>query len=318
MLSKIQEKIYLKLKKWFFKTPFQKLMQKGGKYIESLYFKANFKNDQRIKISRHNINSVDMGLGIARFNYEKIDYLMHIQPGEAIESTMLLEKVWELDNVKTLDILLSSQNWGLVLDIGANVGSLMMPLAKKYPNLQFLGFEPNPFVANRFQRNIQLNQLENIEIVPFACSDISGKKVKFFAQDYDENNLAGNMGLSGFLPNEGMKNFEEINLETICLDDFLSEKYPETKVSFIKIDTQGSEIEVLKGAKKTIQKYKPSLLVEFEDYHHQNQEDAKKAILDFFEKNQYDLYAANFHLLEYLPKLTLKGKFTGDILAIPR
>lgn len=60
----------------------------------------------------------------------------------------------------------------------------------------------------------------------------------------------------------GCSNFQEngnLKIEVESLDDFLEQN--EDKITFIKMDIEGSELEALKGASKTIKKYKPKLAI---------------------------------------------------------
>ena len=60
-----------------------------------------------------------------------------------------------------------------------------------------------------------------------------------------------------------VKNFKSFNVETKKLDDFNFLN----KISFIKIDVEGHETEVIKGSLNIINKHKPILLVEIEEKH---------------------------------------------------
>ena len=66
----------------------------------------------------------------------------------------------ELQDLSTK--LLAGHTDGLVLDIGANLGSYVIPLAKQHPHLQFDAFEPQRIIYYQLCTNIFLNRLDNV------------------------------------------------------------------------------------------------------------------------------------------------------------
>jgi hypothetical protein len=59
---------------------------------------------------------------------------------------------------------------------------------------------------------------------------------------------------------EPQKDAKEMNVRVITIDDFVKENnFP--RVDFIKIDTEGYEAQILKGAKETIKKFKPTMVM---------------------------------------------------------
>ena len=130
-------------------------------------------------------------------------------------------------------------------------------------------FEPNPKSFNILKKNVK----KNVSVFPFAITNKSGTdflKIPKGKKGYS------NQG--GSLRNVKLdKNFGKIKVITKKLDDINLKN-----IGFIKIDAEGSELNVLNGAKKIIKKYKPTLLIEIEErYISEPIEKSLKRILDF-------------------------------------
>ena len=92
------------------------------------------------------------------------------------------------------------------------------------------------------------------------------------------------------------------------------------KIDLIKIDTQESELQVLKSSSQIIKKNKPVIIFEFEsEYFPEKQEHEyyKNEILNFFKQESYNLYMID-PKLNYFPELKLNFYFRGEILALPK
>ena len=74
------------------------------------------------------------------------------------------------------------------------------------------------------------------------------------------------MGLATVHEKNTFENFDEFEINCKKLDDF---KFENT-ISFIKIDVEGHEIEVINGSKELIKKFKPILMIEIEERHSKN------------------------------------------------
>ena len=148
-----------------------------------------------------------------------------------------------------------------VFDIGANIGLLTVPFAKTIGNKgKVFSFEPQLFVYDVLNKNIELNNLINVETFH---NGLGSKKAQIMIDEMDFSKI-GNFG--GFTLSEKYKNsdcgtikHENKNMVNILkLDDFLN--LP--KCNFIKIDVELMEIDVLKGGKQFIDKFKPILWLE--------------------------------------------------------
>jgi len=144
-------------------------------------------------------------------------------------------------------ILFDSAN---CLDIGCHLGSMLSDILRLAPKGDHIAFEPTPYKARWLKQ-----KFPEIEIREIALSDTSGE-TKF----YVNTSRSGFSGLGK--PNPNPKNNEtllEINIQCERLDNILS---PEYRVDFIKIDVEGYELAVLRGAADTLKRYRPTLLFE--------------------------------------------------------
>lgn len=125
----------------------------------------------------------------------------------------------------------------LILDIGAFFGTWTLDCLRFYPSAKYFLFEP---AHHSYQRN--LDQFNNVKIIHTILNS-EEKEVDW----YGETN--GGSGDSFF--KERTKHFANtmpIKKQTTTLENELKKENIQAKSVFIKIDTQGSEIEVLKGA----------------------------------------------------------------------
>lgn len=132
-----------------------------------------------------------------------------------------------------------------VIDIGAHIGYHTVALSKICYNGRVYCFEPNEKLLPFLIRNISQNFCANVISSTLAVSDSDGEA--YF--DTNEN---------FFLNGIKKENTGEV-VQTASLDSML-EFLP--KISLIKIDTEGHELEVLRGAKKLLERDKPVLFLE--------------------------------------------------------
>lgn len=141
----------------------------------------------------------------------------------------------------------------VVFDVGANNGSSSVPLAQQNSDIIVFAFEPTPEMINTIQSKIE--GLENYIIIPKAVSDFNGTA---------QFNVAGNWdwGCSSLLEFSeksqtewpGRTDFNvtyKMDVEVIRLDSFI-EEYQIPQIDFLHVDTQGSDLNVLKGLGKYI------------------------------------------------------------------
>lgn len=138
----------------------------------------------------------------------------------------------------------------VVVDIGANIGLFSIFAAKKVgADGRVYALEPIEKTRQILSRNIQENKVESIvHILPHALGD-SNKEVMFTVDE----ELLGNS-----FKGASLENGERV--QQVTLDTFV-EQNNITCVDFIKADIEGAEREMLRGAEKTIKKFKPKLAI---------------------------------------------------------
>ena len=140
----------------------------------------------------------------------------------------------------------------LFLDIGANMGFYSLALAKENPNLLVQSFEPQPSVFKTLNANIQLNGLQD----RVSASNIG--------LGCEERNLI--MYVPKFTGTGGGSfinlHDEEGEAEQLLVPVKILDRIVAGKVDLIKIDVEGFELNVLKGAQKIIKNNHPTIMAE--------------------------------------------------------
>jgi FkbM family methyltransferase len=140
----------------------------------------------------------------------------------------------------------------VMLDIGAYVGQFSLVASQLVPNLRVFAFEPTPSVFAQLQRNIELNDCRNVTCVNLALSDTPGTAQFFtYPGSADQNSLRP---LS-------VDSNASIEVRVGTVDSFLKDQNLD-RLDVLKIDVEGNELAVLKGAGASLSRFKPVLIVE--------------------------------------------------------
>jgi FkbM family methyltransferase len=178
---------------------------------------------------------------------------------------MLFEGMYQQDVLLTLRNLVRTGD--CVVDVGGHHGLMAIIAAKATgPQGLVVSFEPNPVARWIFLENCKLNGVPNIRLEPLALSDSIGH-ANFYVQ---KGVVSWNSSFfDNFASQHGRDEIEQIGVNMTTLDAYAGEHA--LKPDFIKIDAEGSEFFILRGAMKTIQNHNPLISMEF------NPESAKAA-----------------------------------------
>lgn len=129
----------------------------------------------------------------------------------------------------------------LVIDVGANAGVFTHFLVLMNPNVEIIAFEPLPAMAVRIEARIASTGM-NAKVKRAACSDRCGKQKLYFSSIDDT---------TASLQADNCDDKKEIAVAVRTLDSEMPER---RDVFLVKIDAEGHELAVLRGAEQTIKK----------------------------------------------------------------
>lgn len=152
----------------------------------------------------------------------------------------------------------------IVVDIGAHMGRYTIPSAKSVGvSGKVIAVEAHPYNFGILQHNLKLNKLTNVSALNSA---VYSKKanLKLYLPDEDLGYTMHHSVMTNYLSTKYNNEIERkyIEVEADTLDNLLKSSGI-TTVNWIKIDVEGAEYEVLKGAREILSTNKPiSILVE--------------------------------------------------------
>ena len=208
----------------------------------------------------------------------------------------------------------------LAIDIGANIGDTTVPMALCAGKEGLtIGFDPNPYVYKVLEENASLNLTNaNIAIHQYA---ITTEPEEFFFISSEAS--FGNGGISKTKDSIHGKFIYPEKIKGVNLKQFLTANYADKlgKLSFIKIDTEGYDKEIIKSISNLIDEYKPVIVAESFGKASNN---AKMELYEVIARHKYDIfYFADFDIRAKTKKIESKKEMTNwkttmNIFATPQ
>jgi|TARA_Y100000294_G_scaffold145701_1_gene140991 FkbM family methyltransferase len=199
----------------------------------------------------------------------------------------------------------------VILDVGANIGMYSICYSKLFSDANIYAFEPVKKNYQTLIQNIKNNKIKNIIANNFGLLD-KKKFLKIGIPDpsthkrYKQNI---NDGLFSIFAKK-----KKFKIKVDSLDAFIKKKKI-NKIDFIKIDVEGAEFQVLKGAKKTISKYKPIIQLEFNELTEVLGNKKINFFQNFAKKFDYKIYylTKGYNLKK---NINLKNDFFSDLILL--
>lgn len=166
------------------------------------------------------------------------------------------------------------------IDIGCHRGEILDLILKKAPLGRHYAFEPLPAFAAILRRRYQAHP--NVKIFECALSDMKGHSTFQYnvtSPDYS--------GIRRRTYDRGDTNIKQIEVTVATLDSLIP---VDDKVALIKLDVEGAEYQVLRGAIRVITETRPVIIFEHGIGGADHYETSPAMIFDFFELLEYDLY----------------------------
>lgn len=161
--------------------------------------------------------------------------------------------IWEPSSVHYFYSLVQAKHQNsnaVIVDVGAQSG-LYSLYAKQLSSCRFYAFEPFEETYGMLLDNLQANQIYNVKAFNYALGEKEETKILHVPDHLGLNTL-------GSRPKR-FDTWKDVEVQVKRLDDILVN---ETGLDYLKCDTEGWELYVLKGAEDSIRKWKPELFIE--------------------------------------------------------
>lgn len=161
---------------------------------------------------------------------------------------------WQLQRI--IKGLTPTENDIVLIDIGAHKGEVT-DLALRYHKAKYILFEPIPMLFQKLENKYLQKERERVQVLNLGLAEKEGSSTF----NYNHTHPA----YSGILRREypsDKDHIEKITIQMDTLDHIVSKQKDVCNISLIKIDVEGGEMNVLKGARETIAKYKPLVVFE--------------------------------------------------------
>jgi FkbM family methyltransferase len=211
--------------------------------------------------------------------------IFQLDLAQGIDFAIYLGDIFERNTKKALRNLVAAG--GIVLDIGANIGAHTLHLAKLVgPAGRVLAFEPTDFAFRKLQRNIELNPPLAGRITAYNC----------FLAAKDGDPLPQSIYSSWPLVSESELHTKHLgramptrSASTRSVDSVLEEA-GDPSVQLVKLDVDGFECEILRGAAKLLSVQKPVFVMELAPYVLEERGASLAELLSLLTSNGYRLY----------------------------
>lgn len=260
------------------------------KYIEEMYTLHSKLFEYGKYIQNSCINSIEIKQNFLILKLKDgINLIYHVPDKRSAAFDLLSFKFYEKEE---LDIILAVIEPNMVIfDVGANIGWYSINFAKTYDSVMVYGFEPILQIFNLLKENIIINKLKNVKLFNIGLSNVCEEQVFY----YDMHATA----YTSIKNNLEKENIHKIYSKVEKMDDFIFYNKI-SKLDFIKCDVEGTELYVLQGGNKSIEKFLPIVMVEMvrkwtaNFYYHPNK------IINFFSDLNYQCFKIkNKKLIEF-------------------
>ncbi|MCP3873084.1 MAG: FkbM family methyltransferase [Desulfobacteraceae bacterium] len=194
-----------------------------------------------------------------------------------------------------------------VIDVGANIGFFTVMFAKQLNNKTVLSIEPTKNALKRLRYNLELNHvIEDVVIFEGVASNQNGTVEIKTIKGREEYSSMGKMKH----PSISKDSYTIENVKSITLDELVEQKLLDP--GFLKVDAEGMEHLVFKGAQKILKEKRPIILSELTNSLLKENGSSSREVINSIQKHEYDIF-------DPIDPSIPPGKIDfGDILCFPK
>ncbi|MDP6572411.1 MAG: FkbM family methyltransferase [Rhodospirillales bacterium] len=176
------------------------------------------------------------------------------------------------------------------LDVGAHVGFFSVIAGKLVgPEGCVVAFEPEEENLQSLKKHVEINGVSNIEVVDKVVCDTDGPRTFYINRDNDGGHCLWDVGVHPF-NKKSAADPKPLTIEAVSLDTALAERRIEN-VKLLKIDTEGGEHQVCKGARQALEKHAiPFVVCELNDFGLEQLDSSQENFRAFMKDLGYDTF----------------------------
>jgi FkbM family methyltransferase len=215
------------------------------------------------------------------FTRNRLRWLLDLNEG--IDLAIYLFGAFERDLVRCYSKQINAG--ATVLDIGANIGAHTLPLARATgPTGRVIAVEATSYAIGKLRTNLSLNPELQFRVAPVHALLVANSADSAESHIYSSWPL-NDQGTTHPVLSGALKS---VGAARICTVDQLVTEMSLPSVDFVKLDVDGHELSVLRGAAKTVEAYHPRIIMEMAPYCHADKPGQFEALVDW-------LGAAGYH-----------------------
>ena len=192
-----------------------------------------------------------------------------------------------------------------IVDIGANIGFTTLNFATRCRQGCVYAYEPDALNFSKLERNVSLNHFHNIFVSRKGMGDFA-TNVQLMRMNKHHSGMNRVSGTA-------REDLVSEKIEIVRLDDEVSLLNP-VRIDLIKIDVEGYELKVVRGAMETIRKFKPILFIELIEGNLRRYGDSSETLVKLVRELGYRAFDARSH--QIMEDETWDNMET-DILCLP-
>lgn len=233
--------------------------------------------------------------------------------GDMISEYVNLYGEWCESEVFLYSLILGANS--NVVEIGSNIGMHTVPLAKMCSKGTVICFEPQRAIFQILNANLALNNLLHVDAQRLAIGD-SQRHIEIQATDYEQPWNYGSFSIGrGFSTENAFKGKIASDRVSMIALDQSAEVNAISALDLLKIDAEGSEKEVLKGAHKTIERYRPAIFVE---NNQKGKEDELIRMLNDLDYTPYWFLSKRYRRANYNKAAEFLSGVDANMICLPR
>ena len=187
---------------------------------------------------------------------------LRLDPADLVARDILIRNVWQPEVWESISDALPSG--GVFLDVGAHIGyDTLKASVRVGPSGKVISFEPNPRTLEDLRANIAASHASNVIVEPIACTDREQTLTL-----YDSTSEGNSGGSSLSLANADVARKGTLPSYTVQGRpiDAVVRELGLNRLDVIKVDVEGAEYLVLRGARETLRRFHPKIVMEVIPY----------------------------------------------------